>query len=276
MKILIILFVIIFTCFYVEASEVQLVAERNRIQEDAVKTKMDEPSLSLEKLPFSEIVDWRYRKNRQNYKKILKKAGYTIEIHEIHCMDKASKKIKNIWYEREFLEIVKKENVVVGSIWTTEKSTLPSLIYKLEDREFYEPQFIYSRIDKYEVIQSKNKRISLSYFELVSFNWFQKSFGKHEYKASVKKKILKSNYLRANSLKELLNYAEGHYQRILKILNSGKLTKNSPVELFGITLEKYKEIQKMIKSDIIKYGGKNWKKKWKDIQEKWPSMRKIK
>lgn len=133
--------------------------------------------------PFTTIINWKNKTQRQNYDTILARK-YQIINHEIHYMDSANKKVQNPLYEKEFLRIIyalTQDSIrIVGYIWVIENLTIPGITYKPKPKP-WEPKLAYARLDKHEFIfeLQKNKRIALGSFQDKSFaDWLQKTLEK--------------------------------------------------------------------------------------------------
>lgn len=231
-------------------------------------------NLDLNKLPFSQIIDWREPEQRQEYDKILAEK-YKIENYSILYFD-GEKIIQDPWYGNEKFQIISDSlGNIRGYILSFEDITLPIMFYK-QRCDDDKPELAYARTDGFEIISdTDNKKISLNSFDVVSLSWGEKIIGGIFYalneKRGIFKKVPQKGYLYCPSMKEMLAFLENHFETLIdKSLTS---TNNQIVLDANERLRQYGEIKLQIIAEIKQYGGNNWEKISRDIQKKWPACR---
>ncbi|MDA2922133.1 hypothetical protein MYX07_02580 [Patescibacteria group bacterium AH-259-L07] len=232
--------------------------------------------------PFTDILNWEDAKQRQTYDTILR-AKYDILEYEIRYMDSSNTEISNPAYEKEKIQIIydPASDRILGYIWTMEVVTLPILTHKPKPG-FFEDPLVYAQLHMYESIYIFNadKHISLASFETLSLDDWKRIVVENvgrpakRYRGLVNKKVYREYFFAPSTLK-MINHAENN---LSKALNAWK-TQN-PNKIIWIYLTKkreqeYREIARMIKQDVKEYGGKKWKKIWKDMQKIWPALKNI-
>ena len=237
-------------------------------------------NLDLDTQPFSEMVNWNFKSARQSYDIILSEK-YWITSYEVRYKNEHGKEVKNPWQEKEFLKVIydKENKHVVGYIWVVENIKLPGLCYKPKPG-FWEPKLLYARVDKYEIIYEPetNKTISLVSFEILGLNAVLKRWlGNDKIKRyrNVVKKIISRNYLYTLSTQKLFICGAKNFMEIQDVLYKYALEHTIWLNTIEKQDKDYKEIQKIMKQEVKKYGGKTWRKKWEDIQKLWPLMKNI-
>lgn len=239
---------------------------------------MDErdKNLDIKRFPFSELIDWREKEQRQKYDEIFAEK-YKIESYTV-LYQSDGKIIKDPWYrDEQFKTISDRAGNIKGYILSFKDITVPILFYKqkIDDDK---PKLTYARTDTFEIISDINgKKIKLNSFDVVSLNWGKKLIGGAigyavEETRGIFKERPQEGYNYCQSTKEMLTFLENHFE-IIKNSWQQHLYKNYLRINISGRLERYEDIKSQIKTEIKQYGGDNWEKIMQDIQKKWPTCR---
>jgi len=229
-----------------------------------------------QKLPFSQIIDWREEGQRQKYDELLAEK-YKIESYPILYFSQGEV-IKDPWYRNEQFKIISdSKGIIKGYILSFENITIPILFYKQKSDDD-KPVLTYARTNDFEIIANTNgKKIKLNSFDVSSLTWCEKIIGNaigYEVKENrgIFKEVPQKGYNYCQSTTEMLNFLENHFEALKgswrQYVYDGSLRIDR-----GDRLERYEKIKSQIRTEVKKYGGNNWEKITRDIQKKWPAMK---
>ncbi|MEK7627240.1 MAG: hypothetical protein AAB397_01500 [Patescibacteria group bacterium] len=232
-------------------------------------------NLDLGKLPFSEIIDWRYEEQRQKYDELLAEK-YKIESYQILYF-KGEEIIKDQWYCNEQFKIISDtESNIKGYVLSFKDLTVPVLFYKQRSGDD-KPILTYARTDGFEIISDiDGKKIKLNSFDVLSLSWCEKIIGSAVgYEVKEKRGIFKGvpqeGYCYCLSMKGMLLFIENHFEMLKNSWQQQQAGNYLKVNI-GDRLEWYENTKSQIKAEIQKYGGDDWEKIMLNIQKKWSAF----